>query len=288
MVISAADVKKLRDTTGAGPMECKKALTETNGDFAAAEKLLKEKGLAAVEKRAERATNEGKIFIKIKKMPQGGSAAVLVELASETDFVARNPEFIELGDVIAEKAIDQSIDAPTEELSAMVTDLATKIRENMSLKRLKRLAASDNEFLTQYIHGDGAIGIVVKIAADKSDVFASADAQAFANSLAMHIAAFNPDVLDQSKLDPAFIAEQEEVFRHQLAADESLAGKTDQQKTGILKGKLSKYLKSICMLDQGYIKDEKITVAQALENFGKQSGSKVSIVEYVCFKVGQE
>ncbi|MDR0558108.1 MAG: translation elongation factor Ts [Treponema sp.] len=283
MAISATEVKKLREKTGAGPMECKKALEETNGDFGAAEKLLKEKGLAAVEKRAERATNEGKIFVKIKD-----KKAVLVEIASETDFVARNPEFIELGGVIADKALEQDIDAPTGELDALVTDLATKIRENLALKRLKRVVAADNERLTQYIHGDGAIGIVVKLSADKSGAFESADAENFAYSLAMHIAAFTPVVIDQAELDPAFVTEQEEIFRKQIDADEGLKGKSERQKQGILKGKLNKYLKSICMLDQGYIKDEKITVAQALDNFGKQTGAKVCIAEYVYFKVGQE
>ncbi|MDR1072487.1 MAG: translation elongation factor Ts [Treponema sp.] len=283
MAISAAEVKKLREKTGAGPMECKKALEETNGDFVAAEKLLKEKGLAAVEKRAERATNEGKIFVKIKD-----KKAVLVELASETDFVARNPEFIELGGVIADKALEQDIDAPTEELSALVTDLATKIRENLALKRLKRVVAADNECLTRYIHGDGNIGIVVKLSADKNGAFKDAESENFAYSLAMHIAAFTPVVIDQTKLAPTFVTEQEEIFRKQIDADESLKGKNEQQKQGILKGKLNKYLKSICMLDQGYIKDEKITVAQALDNFGKQTGAKICIAEYVYFKVGQE
>ncbi|MDR0706265.1 MAG: translation elongation factor Ts [Treponema sp.] len=283
MAISAVEVKKLREKTGAGPMECKKALEETNGDFGAAEKLLKEKGLAAVEKRAERATNEGKIFVKIKD-----KKAALVELASETDFVARNPEFIELGGVIADKVLEEDIDAPTESLSALVTDLATKIRENLALKRLKRVVAADNEYLTRYIHGDGNIGIVVKLSADKSGAFESADAENFAYSLAMHIAAFTPVVIDQAKLDPAFIKEQEEIFRKQIDTDEGLKGKSEQQKQGILKGKLNKYLKSICMLDQGYIKDEKITVAQALDNFGKQTGAKVCIADYVYFKVGQE
>ena len=133
--ISAADVKKLREKTGAGMMECKNALVSTDGDFAKAEKLLKEKGLAALEKRSGRATNEGKIFVKINKE---GSAAVLVELSSETDFVARNPEFIVLGGVIADKALEKNLSVPNDELSGMVTDLATKIRENMGLKRLRR------------------------------------------------------------------------------------------------------------------------------------------------------
>jgi elongation factor Ts len=145
--ISAADVKKLREKTGAGMMECKNALVANDGDFAKAEKELKEKGLAALEKRADRATNEGKIFIKIKDDSEGdaGSSAVLVELASETDFVARNPDFVKLGGEIAAKALEKGYSEPNEELSGMVTDLATKIRENMGLKRLRVVKASSNE-----------------------------------------------------------------------------------------------------------------------------------------------
>jgi hypothetical protein len=139
--ISASDVKALREKTGAGMMECKNALVETDGDFAKAEKLLKEKGLAAVEKRAGRATNEGKIFVKIKDSGIQGSTAVLVELVSETDFVARNPDFIALGGAIADKILEKSYTEPNDELNGMVSDLATKIRENMSLKRIRIVKA---------------------------------------------------------------------------------------------------------------------------------------------------
>jgi elongation factor Ts len=204
--ISAADVKKLREKTGAGMMECKNALVSTEGDFAKAEKLLKEKGLAALEKRSGRATNEGKIFVKTK---DDGSAAVLLEMASETDFVARNPDFIALGWAIAGKALEKGHAEPNEELSGMVTDLATKIRENMGLKRLKAIKAGNDEYITQYIHGDGNIGVVVKCKSDKPEIFRNEEVKAFIFSLALHIAAFNPQALDKSKIEPAYITEQE-------------------------------------------------------------------------------
>ncbi|MDR1216386.1 MAG: translation elongation factor Ts [Treponema sp.] len=281
MAITAAEVKKLRERTGAGPMECKRALEEANGDFAVAEKHLKEKGLAAVEKRSDRATNEGKIFIKTK-----GNDAIIVELASETDFVARNPEFIALGDTIADRALEKHYAEPNEELSAVVTDLATKIRENMSLKRLKLVTAGENEHLAVYIHGNGAIGIIVKLSTDKP--VNQKDVEAFAYSIAMHIAAFNPLVLSRDKLDPVFIKEQEDLFRKQMEADTSLNNKPAQALEGILKGKLNKFLKSICLMDQGYIKDEKITVAQAFADISKQLGATLAITDYVYFKVGQK
>jgi elongation factor Ts len=281
--ISASDVKKLREKTGAGPMECKKALQDSDGDFQKAEKLLKEKGLAAVEKRTGRATNEGKIFIRIK---DDGSRAVLVELASETDFVARNPEFIELGGKVVELALEKGYAEPNEELSGMVNGLAAKIRENMSLKRLKTVEAASNEYLASYIHGDGAIGVVVKLAADKDDAIKSEEAKSLAFNLTLHIAAFNPAALDRTKIDPAHLKEQEDIFRKQMELDESLSQKPPKVIDNILQGKVNKYLQEICLLEQGYVKDEKLTVEKVLDETGKQLGAKLSIAEYVYFKVG--
>jgi elongation factor Ts len=284
--ISAADVKKLREKTGAGMMECKNALVSSSGDFTQAEKLLKEKGLAAVGNRAGRAANEGKIFVKVKDNGAQGSVAVLVELASETDFVARNPDFIALGGTIADIALEKGYTAPNEELKALVTDLAAKIRENMSLKRLLVVNAGPGEYLTSYIHGDGNIGVVVCLASGKPEAPADAEFRAFAFSLALHIAAFNPVALDRSGIDPAFLAGQEEIIRKQMEGDPGMEGKPANVLEGILKGKMKKYLSEICLLEQGYVKDEKITVAQALENYGKQLGAKLSVRDYVYFKVG--
>jgi elongation factor Ts len=283
--ISAADVKKLREKTGAGMMECKNALVSTNGDFAQAEKLLKEKGLAALEKRSGRATNEGKIFVKIK---DDGSCAVLVELSSETDFVARNPDFIALGGTIAEKALEKGLSAPNDELSGLVTDLATKIRENMGLKRLCLVKASPNEYLTQYIHGDGNIGIVVKCESDKPEIFKNEDVKAFIFTLALHIAAFNPLALERAKIDQTWIKEQEEIFSKQMEQDEKMKGKPQEALAKILQGKLNKHLSEICLLEQGYVKDEKLTVAKAIEECAKKAGAKLAISDYVYYKVGAE
>ncbi|GHV54675.1 elongation factor Ts [Spirochaetia bacterium] len=282
MAISAADVKNLREKTGAGPMECKKALESTNGDFAAAEKLLKEKGLAAVEKRADRATNEGKVFVKV-----AGNTAVLVEIASETDFVARNPDFIALGGVIADRVLAKGYTDVNDELSGLVSELAAKIRENMSLKRVKMIKATANEYLTSYTHGDGNIGVVVKLDSDKPEIFQKDEIKEFAFTLALHVAAFNPAALDRSKVDLAFLKEQEDIFRKQMEQDEKLKGKPANVIDNILKGKVNKYLSDICLLEQGYVKDEKFTVAKALEDFGKQNGAKISVNDYVYFKVGQ-
>ena len=280
--ISANDVKALREKTGAGIMECKNALLETGGDFAKAERILKEKGLAAVAKRSGRATNEGKIFVKIKD-----DLAALVELVSETDFVARNPDFIILGGAIADRVLEKGYTEANDELNNMVSDLASKIRENMSLKRIKIVKADAGEYLASYIHGDGAIGIVVKLGSDKAEAFQNEELKAFAFNLALHVAAFNPMALDQSKIDAAWLNEQEEIFRKQMEQDEKMQGKPANVIDNILKGKVSKFLKEICFVDQAYIKDEKMTVAQALADAGKRFGASLSIKDYVYFKVGE-
>ena len=283
MAISASDVKALRDKTGAGMMECKNALVSCEGDFDKAEKLLKEKGLAALEKRSGRATNEGKIFIKSN---DGKSTVIILELSTETDFVARNPDFTSLGEAIAVKALKEGYEAPNDELNGMVTDLATKIRENMGLRRLKLLKAGPDECFTSYIHGDGNIGVVVKCKSDKPEIFMDEEVKAFIFSLALHIAAFNPYALDKTKIDSAYIAEQEEIFRKQMEQDEKLKGKPANVLEGILKGKINKHLGEICLLEQGYVKDEKLTVAQAVAECGKKASAKLEISDYTYFKVG--
>jgi elongation factor Ts len=281
--ISAADVKRLREKTGAGMMECKNALVSAEGDFDKAEKLLKEKGLAALEKRADRATTAGKVFVRANT---SGDTVVLVEISCETDFVSRNPDFIAVGDAVAAKALEKSCDETDSELTGMVAELATKIRENMALKKVKTVKAAAGEYFSWYIHGDGEIGVVVKCASDKPEIFKNEEVKSFVFSIALHIAAFNPYALDRSKIEPGYLTEQEEIFRKQMEKDEKLAGKPANVLEGILKGKLGKHLAEICLLDQGYVKDDKFTVAQVLSDQGKKAGAKIEVVDFVYFRVG--
>jgi elongation factor Ts len=281
MAINAQDVKALREKTGAGMMECKKALEEAAGDFAAAEKLLKEKGLAAVEKRAGRAANEGKIFIKAD-----GKKAAFAEIATETDFVARNPEFIATGGKIASLVFDRELTGPTPELAALVTGIAVKIREKMELKRVALITAGPGEIVETYSHGDGNIGVAVVAAADNPEALLKPEIKEFVHDLALHVAAFNPAAVSRADVDSGLLKEQEELFRAQLAQDPAMAEKPGNVKEGILKGKLNKYLTSICFLDQAFVKNDKLTVAAALEAAGKQAGAKITIKSYRYLKVG--
>ena len=281
--ITPQDVKTLREKTGAAMMECKNALVETDGDFAKAEKILKEKGLAAVEKRSGRATNAGKVTIVIK---EDGTAGAMSELVAETDFVARNPEFIALGKNIAERVLEKGYTEPNEELSNLVLDLASKIRENMGLKSVRYITARENEYLTSYVHGDGAIGIIVKMGIDKPELLKDEELKNFIFTLALHVAAFNPIAIDESKIDAAWLNEQKEIFRVQMEKDESMKGKKPEVLENILKGKVSKFLKDICLMDQAYVKDEKMTVAKAIDDAGKRFGVKLVFLDYIYLRVG--
>ena len=276
MEIKASDVKALRDKTGAGMMECKNALSECNGDAAAAEKLLKEKGLAAVEKRAGRVTSEGLVLIK-----NTDKKAVMAELTCETDFVAKNVDFVALGDKIINSAFDKGYTEVVPELSNMVLDLATKVRENMSLTRLVAVTAGADEYISKYIHSDKKTGVLIVLKADKSDLFKNKDVQEFAYDCCLHVAAFTPLYIDSSAVDKSYIAEQTEIFKFQ--AKES--GKPENVQAGIVQGKLKKHLAEICFLDQAFVKDDKVSVAKKMDEVGKAAGGKLTLSKMILFQL---
>ncbi len=279
MDIKASDVKALREKTGAGMMECKNALTECNGDAAAAEKLLKEKGLAAVEKRAGRATSEGLVLIKTD-----GKKAIIAELTCETDFVAKNPDFIVLGETIVTKAFNEDITSVTPALSAMVLELATKVRENMALGRLESFTAGSDEFISKYIHSDRKTGVLVMLKSDKPEILANPAVQEFGYDCCLHVAAFTPLYTDASKVDPAYIAEQTDIFTKQVAE----LDKPANVKAGIVQGKIKKHLAEICFLDQPFVKDDKLSVSKKMEEVGKAAGGKLTLSKMVLFQLGAQ
>jgi len=276
--IKPIDIKKLREQTGAGMMDCKTALKEAEGNLDKAVKILKEKGLAAAAKRSTRATEEGKIFTKITS-----GKAVILELSCETDFVARNENFLKLGESLVEAVIASGATAITEDLSNMVKEAVGKLKENMELKKLKVLDIADDEYVVDYIHGIGNIGTLIKLKSDSKDVLASDAVKEFAFDSALHVAAFNPVALSPEAIDPAYIKEQEEIFTKQA---ESL-DKPEKVIQGIIKGKLSKHMSEICFLNQPFVKDDKKKVAQVLADTAKAAGGKLDITEYVYFRVGE-
>ena len=281
MAITAADVKKLRDMTGAGMMDCKKALAEADGDMAQAEKILKEMGLAAVAKRQDRATENGRVFTLVK-----GSKAVLLELSCETDFVASNDKFKALGNQMCEVILDKGYTEPNEELKGMVDALIATIKENMTLKRMSVIDIPANGYAATYIHGEGAVAVCVNLESDKKEIFENEDVKELAHDLALHVAAFKPQYLDDASVSKEFEAEQLSIFKAQVDSDEKLSSKPDKVKEGIIRGKLSKLYKEICFLDQAFVKDDSKSVSQAIGDVAKKYQAQIKVVGYVVYQAG--
>src|SRR5208337_4319790 len=267
MEIKATEVKKLREKTGAGMLDCKNALVKTDGDFDKAERLLKEQGLAAAVKKSDRVTNSGKIFSRI--LPDKG---ILLELTCETDFVARNSMFLELGEAILNKVVAQKLTTPTEELQLMVKETIGKIKENMQLRRIVSLPVAANEVLVEYIH-DNRIGVMLRFSLGDPNVKDSPRVKEILFDCALHAAAFGPLFLSRDKVNPEFLKEQEEIFAKQA---ENL-GKPPNVLQGIIKGKMNKMLSEICLLEQPFVKDDKRKVSKVLEELSKEAGTKIDI-----------
>ena len=279
--ISAADVKKLRDTTGAGMMDCKKALTEANGDFAGAEKILKEMGLAAVAKRQDRATENGRVFVKIKN-----GKAVLLSLSCETDFVAKNADFAKLGEEMCDVIIGKGYTEPNAELQSMVDGLIAIIKEKMHLVKFQVIDIPENGYADGYIHGEGSVAVAVVLSSDKKEAFDNKEVKELAHNLGLHAAAFKPQYLSDKLVDKAYEEEQLSIFKKQVETDEKMASKPEKVKEGIVRGKLAKLYKEICFLDQPYVKDDSISVAEAIANAGKAAGAKLELIAYGVYQAG--
>ena len=283
MEITMAMVKQLREETHAGIMDCKKALSESNGDFAAAAKYLKEVGLAAVEKRADRATDEGRITFKIAE-----KEAVILDVTCETDFVAKNEQFAKLGVDLCDCAIAKGYREVNTEMEDMVKGLIATIHENMGIKKMAVIDIADNESATGYSHADGAIGVIVKFAATDKGVFAKDEFKTLAFNTAMHVCAADPLYVNDAAVPAEYKNEQLDIFRAQVAKDEKLASKPEKVREGIVNGKLSKHLAEICLLDQvcQVYNDDGLTMAQIIANFNKANGSDIAIKEFVRFRAG--
>ncbi len=276
MDIKAGDVKALREATGAGMMECKNALKECNGDAEAAAKLLKEKGLAAVEKRAGRSTKEGRILIR-----KDANKVGIVEITCETDFVAKNPDFSAVGEKILDEVIANNMNEVNDTLSNLLLDLATKIRENMSVRRVACIELPANSIVSSYIHSDGKTGVVTILSSDP-DMSANEAVNQFAYDCCLHVAAFVPLYIKQDDVDASYIAEQREIYTAQVAE----LDKPDNVKAGIIEGKVKKHMAEICFMDQPFVKDDKLSVSKKMEEIGKSVGSKLELFKVVCYQLG--
>ncbi|HTO22816.1 MAG TPA: translation elongation factor Ts, partial [Spirochaetia bacterium] len=248
------------------------------GDFAKAERLLKEQGLAAAVKKSERATNSGKIFSRVD-----AERGILLELTSETDFVARNAMFQELGQALLSKVAEQKLTEPTDELHVMVKETIGKIKENMQLRRIVTLKLGPNDVLVEYIHDD-RIGVLLRFTLGDRKVYENPKVKETLFDCALHVAAFAPMFLSRDKVSAEFLGEQEAIFTKQA---EQL-GKPANVTQGIVKGKVAKLLAEICLMDQPFVKDDKRKVSKVLEDLAKEAGTKIELAEYAYVKLGAE
>jgi elongation factor Ts len=276
--IKALDVKKLREKTGAGMMDCKKALVEAKGDFGQAERILKELGLAAAQKRAGRETKEGRIFSGI-----GNGRGVLVELSCETDFVATNQEFIALGEKLTAQILADGEAVKQENLEEQVKEAIGRIKENIVLRRYNLLTAGEEDLLVDYIHGQGKIGVLVEMTVSDPALKDHPRVKETAFDLALHTAAFAPLYLSRDKVGEDYCREQEQVFMKQA---ENL-GKPEKVLKGIVQGKLNKHLSEICLLDQAFVKDQSLKVSKVIAELGKEVDGQVAVKNYLYYKTGE-
>jgi len=278
--ISPELVKKLRDKTAAGMMDCKKALTETNGDFDKALLLLKEKGLADAAKRVARATKEGTIAAVTN-----GKAGVIVEVNCESDFVGKNEVFTEFAGKVAEAVLANGKPvAAIEDLDPATVELVkltiAKLGENITIRRSNRL---EGEYVAGYVHG-GRIAAIVSFGLENAGAAGNEEFKSYARDVAMQVASMNPVALDRSSVPAKVVEEQKDILRKQAAE----SGKPAEIVEKMLDGQLSKFFKEITLVDQAFIRDNKFTIQQLTDEVAGKVGSKISIKGFTRYMVGEE
>jgi len=285
MAISAKDVQKLREMTGVGMMDCKKALTATDGDFDKAIEFLREKGLATATKKAGRIAAEGMAYAAVVD-----GMGVVVEVNAETDFVAKNEKFVDFvkgiaATVVANKPAD--LDALLEctyagsdmNVAAKQTEMIQVIGENIKVRRFHMYAENVS---VPYIHAGGKIGVLVNLAVE-GDI----DATEIGKDVAMQIAALNPRFWDKSQVSQAVLDEEKKIMMAQMAADPKMANKPEQVIEKIVVGKLNKFYVENCLLQQEFVKDGDFSVEKYIASAAKALGGKVTFVDAVRFEKGE-
>ncbi len=285
MAVTAQMVKELREMTGAGMMDCKKVLVETDGDMDKAVELLREKGLAKAAKKAGRVAAMG--LVKTAFAPDGKSAAI-VEVNSETDFVAKNDEFINFVETLAKMALDNDV-ADMDAFMALkygdegtvqeaLTNKIATIGENMSIRRFEKLAEPGVVY-TGYIHGNGSIGVIVGLKTE-----ATADEIAVVGKdVAMQVASMNPKFLDETQVDQEWLDSETEIAKQQLLNE----GKKPELLDRIIPGKIKAILKEVCLVDQKFVKNGDLTVKQYVDEAAKAAGKDMAIAAMVRYEVGE-
>ena len=284
MAVTAALVKELRERTGAGMMDCKKALVETDGDIEKAIDYLREKGIMKAQKKAGRIAAEGQVRVAFG---EGNKTASIVEVNSETDFVAKNEEFIEFVEDLAKEVLVKG-NMPMEQFMAepfgegtvqeTLTAKVAKIGENLSIRRFAKVE-EDGVVYVGYTHGGGRIGVIVGIKTDA----AADEIAAVGKDVAMQVASMNPKFVNEDGVDPEYLENEKKILTEQVLNE----GKKPEMVERIVAGKIKKELKEVCLLDQPFVKDGDVSVQQYVANAAKEIGKDMEVVSMIRYEVGE-
>ena len=293
MAITAAQVKELREMTGAGMMDCKKALTATEGDMDKAMEFLREKGLATAQKKASRIAAEGIVMLKVA---EDSKKAVAVEVNAETDFVAKNEKFQGYVAQVAEQALETEaadIDAflaepwkfdTSKTVNEALAGQVAVIGENMKIRRFQKVE-EENGFVASYTHMGGKIGVLVDVVTD----VVNDEIKEMAKNVAMQVAALNPKYTNRNEVSEEYIAHEKEILMAQIQNDPKESQKPEKVIQGMISGRINKELKEICLLDQVYVKaeDGKQSVEKYVAEVAKANGANVTIKGFVRYETGE-
>ena len=284
MAVTAALVKELRERTGAGMMDCKKALVETDGDIEKAIDYLREKGIMKAQKKAGRIAAEGLVRVAFG---EGNKTASIVEVNSETDFVAKNEEFIEFVEDLAKEVLAKG-NMPMEQFMAepfgegtvqeTLTAKVAKIGENLSIRRFAKVE-EDGVVYVGYTHGGGRIGVIVGIKTDA----AADEIAAVGKDVAMQVASMNPKFVNEDGVDPEYLENEKKILTEQVLNE----GKKPEMVERIVAGKIKKELKEVCLLDQPFVKGGDVSVQQYVANAAKEIGKDMEVVSMIRYEVGE-
>ena len=287
MAVTASMVKELREMTGAGMMDCKKALNETNGDMDAAIEFLRKNGQAKAEKKAGRIAAEGIVMAGVKE----DKTAAIVEVNSETDFVAKNADFqayvqAVVNQALATNAADMDAfmaEAWNEDASKTVKDVLTEkiavIGENLNIRRFEKIEAEG--CVVSYIHGGGRIGVLVEADTD----VVNDEIKTCLKNVAMQVAAMSPKYVSRDEVEQDFLEHEKEILLAQ--AKKENPNKPDNIIEKMIIGRLNKELKEICLLDQVYVQDSDLTVGKYVDKVAKENGANVKVTKFVRFETGE-
>ncbi len=284
MAVTAQMVKELRERTGAGMMDCKKVLVETDGDMDKSIEVLREKGLAKAAKKAGRIAAEGIVRIAYS---EDSRTAAMVEVNSETDFVAKNNDFVEFVEKMADKVLSDNPKDVEELLTlsfegetvqdALNNKIAT-IGENLSIRRFARFE-DPKVVYTGYVHGNNKVGVIIGLETEA----AKEEVQVVGKDLAMQTAAMNPRFINEDGVDPAYVEEESKILEQQVLNE----GKKPEMVANIVKGKIKKLLKEVCLIEQKFVKDGEKTVKEYVDDSAKEIGKTITVVEMVRYEVGE-